>query len=106
MESNSQIFKSLRNCGVKIIPTIKEVRDPNGVGSGVLYMTPNTENYNYVITAKHILQESSRGKYKASSISKIEIYYPVEDKFDLLTIINGNQISNSIIAFEKDVVII
>lgn len=104
MESKLIKHESLRNCGVKIIATIKGVSD--ATGSGILYLTPNNVDYNYVITAKHTLQESSRTEFKASVIGKIEIWHPIEKSFELLTELKKGQIGQSVITFDDDVVII
>jgi hypothetical protein len=104
MELKSIKHESLRNCGVKIIATIKGVTDVTG--SGILYLTPNNADYDYVITAKHTLQESSKTEYKSSVISKIEILHPIEKRFELLSEIRKNQISQSVITFDEDVAII
>ncbi|SDB50266.1 P63C domain-containing protein [Flavobacteriaceae bacterium MAR_2010_188] len=104
MESKSIKYQNLRDCGVKIIATIKGVTDVTG--SGILYLNRNDVEYDYVITAKHILQESSKTQYKASVISKIEIQHPIEKRFELLAEIKKNQISQRVIAFDEDFAII
>ena len=94
----------LRDCGVRITPTIKGVR--YSTGSGVLYVTQNTVNYDYVITAKHNLQESSRADYDFNSISRIEISCPVGKLFKPLCELTKQRIADDIIVFTEDLVII
>jgi hypothetical protein len=106
MASNSLIFDRLRNCGVKIIPTIKAVRCDERTGSGVLYVTSNRVNYDYIITAKHTLQEDPEVDLNLNAISQIEIFYPEGKEFKPLYSLKKNNIKESLILFKEDIAII
>lgn len=97
------VTESLKKCGVKISAKIKGV--PN-YGSGVIYETPNYCDYNYVLTAKHTLQEHPDTLFKSNVINHIEIQYDNEGTFERLAYISSKKIEDCIIEFEEDLVII
>ncbi len=104
MGLKSNNYHDLRNCGVRITPTIKGVKD--ATGSGVLYVTTNLVNYDYVITAKHILQESTNVSFCATSLSGIEISRSVGKSFESFHEIRKSEISDNVIIFDGDIAII
>lgn len=97
------ITENLKRCGVKIEVKIKGV--PNS-GSGVIYETPNYCSYNYVLTAKHIIQEDSQTPLKIDTINFINILYENTGVLEELEHISKNKISKRIIEFDEDFVII
>jgi hypothetical protein len=97
------VSEELKVCGIKIVATISGV---SGVGSGVLYLTPNYYNYNYVLTAKHVFQEDSQTPYSASKIGYIELYYNDKGKLVQLEQIKKRQVIDKLIIFDQDLAII
>lgn len=97
------VTENLKKCGVKIEVEVKGV--PNS-GSGVIYETPNYCDYNYVLTAKHILQESSQISLKKEAINFIKVLYDYEGNLKKLELINYQKVEKSVIEFEEDFVII
>lgn len=97
------VTEDLKRCGVKIEAKIKGV--PNN-GSGVIYETPNYCNYNYVLTAKHIIQEDSQTPFSVEAINFISILYDNVGVLERLEFIYNDQISERIIEFDEDFVII
>ena len=95
--------ENLKSCGVKIKTYVGGIPS---LGSGVIYVTPNYCDYNYVLTAKHIFQEDSQTTYDASKIISIEVFY--SDKLELksLEYINKEAIKKKLIVFEQDFIII
>ena len=75
------VSDNLKVCGVKISCFISGVPS---FGSGVVYQTPNIYSYNYVLTAKHVLQEDSATYYSNSKLSDIKIHYNNNDPFKKL----------------------
>lgn len=104
MESKSKNYHSLRSCGVRITPTIKAVNFPTG--SGVYYVTPNKESYDYIITAKHVLQENPDVPYNPKSISQIEISRPNGKSYQSFQLIEKSELKDRVITFEGDLAII
>ena len=93
------ISETLKSCSVKITSMICGVPS---IGSGVLYQTPNRCNYNYILTAKHIISEDSQTEFEFNKIQSIEIDY-YTDKFDKLITLKGkNLVQSDIIIFENE----
>ena len=97
------VTEILKKCGVKISAKIKGVPS---YGSGVIYETPNYCDYNYVLTAKHTLQEYRDTPFRTNIINHIEIQYDNEGVLDRLAYISSKKIEDCIIEFEEDLVII
>lgn len=97
------VTEILKKCGVKINVKIKGV--PNH-GSGVIYETPNYCDYNYVLTAKHTLQEYPDTPFRTNVINHIEILYDNGDALDRLAYISSKKIEDCVIEFEEDLVVI
>ncbi len=97
------ISESLKKCGVKISTKIKNV--PNH-GSGVIYETPNYCNYNYVLTAKHVLQEHPDTPFRTNVINCVDIQYDNEGTLERLEYISSKRIKDCVIEFEEDLVIL
>lgn len=93
----------LRGCGIKISTMVSGV---NVCGSGILYLTSNLVTYNYVLTAKHIFQEDTNTAYKEQKLGHIEILYSDGRIFKRLEYIKKKQISENIVVFDQDLVII
>lgn len=94
---------NLRGCGIKICTVVKGV---SVCGSGIIYTTSNLENYNYVLTAKHIFQEHSETPYNEKDLSHIELLYSNGKDFIRLEWIKKNSITERMIVFDQDLVII
>jgi len=94
---------NLRGCGIKICTVVKGV---NVCGSGILYLTSNLESYNYVLTAKHIFQEDSETPYNEKNIGHIELLYSNGKDFLRLEWIKNKSISERMIIFNQDLIII
>ena len=96
-------------CGVKINTIVSGV--PN-YGSGIVYLTPNTYDYNYILTAKHIFQEDSKTAFNERKLAQIEILNFEKgktletSKFTRLQYISKNEIPNRLITFNEDFAII
>lgn len=97
------VSENLKICGVKICVSVCGVP---AIGSGVVYVTPNYCDYNYVLTAKHIFQEDSTAELEFDEILKIEIFRSEKDEFKSLQYIKKNDIKNHLIPFEDDFAII
>lgn len=93
----------LKRCGVKINTVIKGVKY---FGSGVVYVTPNYLDYNYVLTAKHIFQEELTLPLNTEKISKIEILYNDKGQLARLDYIKKIDVKRRLIGFESDFAII
>ncbi|KUF40207.1 hypothetical protein AS361_05895 [Myroides marinus] len=96
----SLISEILKYCSVKIK---SEIAGAPSMGTGIIYQTPNTISYNYILTAKHILSEDSYTPYNFRKIESIEIqYYSKEtNEFNKLYYSkNEDFTSDSIIIFE------
>ena len=55
------ISETLKSCSVKIESIVAGVPS---IGSGVIYQTPNKYNYNYILTARHLLSEDSQVEFE------------------------------------------
>lgn len=97
------VSENLRICGVKITVSVCGVPS---IGSGVVYVTPNYCNYNYVLTAKHLFQEESTLEFQMNEVLKIEIFYSDRNEFKSLQYIKKNNVKNHLIPFEEDFAII
>lgn len=94
----------LKHCGVKINTVIKGVQN---FGSGVIYVTPNYLDYNYILTAKHIFQEDPDLPLNHENISKIEVLYSSDEgELKRLDHIKKVDIKKRLIGFEKDFAIV
>lgn len=93
----------LRSSGVKVSAIVGGVPS---FGSGVIYATPNSCSYNYILTAKHIFQEDSRTDLDMSKIFNIEIQYSVQDQFKRLAYIKKADIAVNLITFDEDFAIV
>lgn len=95
----SLVSETLKSCSVRIKSIIGGIPS---LGSGVIYQTPNKCNYNYILTAKHLLSEDSHTEFELNKLCSIEIDY-FTDKFEKLTLLKGKTLNeNDIIIFEKD----
>lgn len=93
------ISETLKSCSVKIESIVAGVPS---IGSGVIYQTPNECNYNYILTAKHLLSEDSHTEFEFSKLQSIEIKY-YSDKFERLSFLRGKSLNEcDIIIFEKE----
>lgn len=97
------LFDRLKCCGVKINTVVKGVKN---FGSGVVYVTPNYLDYNYVLTAKHIFQEDVAIPLNTEKISKIEVLYNDKGKLIKLDYIKKIDVKKRLISFEDDFVIL
>lgn len=97
------ISETLKACSVKIESI---VAGAPSIGSGVIYQTPNKCNYNYILTAKHLLSEDSQTEFEFSKLQSIEIKY-YSDKFERLSFLKSRNLNQSdIIIFEKEDLVI
>lgn len=93
------ISENLKSCSVKIVSIVAGVPS---IGSGVIYQTPNKCNYNYILTAKHILSEDSQTEFDFKKLQSVEISY-YSDKFERLFLLKDKSLKiNDIIIFEKE----
>lgn len=97
------VSKALKKCGVKVSTYVSGVPS---FGSGVVYETPNYCDYNYVLTARHILQEDSRTEFSRKKISELSIYYDNQGEFKKLERIKKSDLEHRLIIFEEDFAII
>jgi hypothetical protein len=97
------VSENLRVCGVKISVSVCGVPS---TGSGVVYVTPNYCNYNYVLTAKHLFQEESTIEFQMDEVLKIEIFHSDKNEFKNLQYIKKSDVKNHLIPFEEDFAII
>ena len=100
------IYENLKNCALKITAKIGYVPI---TGSGIIYQTPNYYDYNYVLTAKHLLSEDSKTEFDIGKLNSIKFEYFKDGEFAQLAYLNGKQleINSNIILFEsQDLVII
>src|SRR5690606_26840118 len=95
--------ENLKTCGVKISADIGGVPS---VGSGVVYVTPNYCDYDYVLTAKHIFQEDSQTPFSISQILKIEILYSDQEKLKRLALVRKEEVKSKLIVFDDDFIMI
>jgi len=93
------ISETLKSCSVKITSMISGVPS---IGSGVIYQTPNKCNYNYILTARHLLSEDSHTEYEFNKIQSIEVDY-YTDKLEKLISLKGKKlIESDIVIFESE----
>lgn len=97
------VIDNLKQCGVKVSADVCGVYT---FGSGVVYETPDNYDYNYVLTAKHILQEDSNTTLSINKITNLCVYFNQNGKLTKLTSINKSTLEKSLIPFEKDFLII
>lgn len=103
MSGMALVYEKLKKCGVKITAFISGVPS---FGSGIVYETPNNCDYNYVLTAKHILQEDSQTDYSEDKISHLAISFNDDGKLKRLQTIKKIDLKSSLIIFEDDFAII
>lgn len=96
-------YENLKKCGVKISTFVGGV--PSS-GSGVIYETPNTYKYNYVLTAKHIFQEDSLTPFKLENLAHVDVFYSENGLFKKLQHIKKSDLKNCLITFEDDFAIV
>tara|TARA_B100002049_G_C16082024_1_gene377678 strand:- start:1702 stop:4092 length:2391 start_codon:yes stop_codon:yes gene_type:complete len=97
------ISETLKSCSVKIESIVAGVPS---IGSGVIYQTPNKYNYNYILTARHLLSEDSQVEFEFNKLHSIRINY-YSDKFEELVFLKGKGLNKQdIITFEEDLAII
>ncbi|KAB8154209.1 hypothetical protein EZY14_007160 [Kordia sp. TARA_039_SRF] len=96
----SEIVKS---CGVKIKVSVGGVPS---FGSGVVYVTPDIYDYNYILTAKHIFQEDSQTSYDESLIFNYEVLYSNGKKLERLEYVKDEDVKDKLIDFEEDIIMI
>lgn len=94
---------NLKRCGVKVVVTVAGVPV---FGSGVIYVTPDDKNYNYVLTAKHLFQEDSQTDFCVRKISNIDVQYSEQDSFKRLVQFKKAEIQKQLIVFKADFAII
>lgn len=82
------------------------VAGQDSYGSGFLYVTSPSSNYNYVITAKHILSEDSTVKPQPADIADISIMVATEGNFIPLDVYSENLEENLFFHPNWDVAII
>lgn len=97
------IIDNLKQCGVKVSAYVCGVHT---FGSGVVYETPNYCDYNYVLTAKHVLQEDSKTPFSVDKITNLCIHFSKNGKLSQLTKIRKTALKDSLITFEDDFLII
>jgi len=97
------VSDKLKKCGVKISTFVSGVPS---FGSGIVYETPNYCDYNYVLTAKHILQEDSQTAFSKDKIANLAISYNENGKFKRLQAIKKSEINSKLIIFDDDFAII
>ncbi|MGJ1435635.1 reverse transcriptase domain-containing protein [Sphingobacterium siyangense] len=97
------VSENLRSCGIKINTVVAGVQV---CGSGILYLTSNLEQYNYVLTAKHIFQEDTNTPFDNSILGHIEILYSDKKLFKRLEYIKKKDVVKNLVVFEQDFVII
>jgi len=98
--------ENLKKCSVKMTAVIGGVPS---FGSGVIYQTPSNYNYNYVLTAKHLLSEDSNTVFEINKLNQIKIEWFSEDKFVKLASFKNNElrIDHNLFIFEiEDLAII
>jgi hypothetical protein len=103
MKKMDIVSDKLKSCGVKIIASVKEV---DSIASGVIYVTPNYFDYNYVLTAKHTFQEDSLTEFDVNKVTHIEILYSHNRELKQLEYYKRSEIKNVLIDFEEDFVVI
>ncbi len=94
---------TLKKCGVKINTIVSGVPS---FGSGVVYTTPSAYDYNYVLTAKHLLQEDSRTPYDEKKLFSVEILHSDIGVLRRLDYLKKHDFPDRLITFDDDFVII
>lgn len=95
----SLISETLKACSLKIESIVAGVPS---IGSGIIYQTPNKCDYNYILTAKHLLSEDSQTEFDFSKLQSIDIKF-YSDKFERLHLLKGKSLKKEdIIIFEKE----
>ncbi len=95
----SLISETLKSCSVRIKSIISGVE---AIGSGVIYQTPNRCNYNYILTAKHIISEDSHTEFDLHKVHSIKIEH-YTDKFEKLCFLKDKDLNEgNVITFEKE----
>ncbi|EHM7983047.1 RNA-directed DNA polymerase [Elizabethkingia anophelis] len=100
------ISENLKECAVKVTAKIAGVPS---VGSGVIYQTPSSYNYNYILTAKHILTEESTQEFDITKVNNLKIEYYSNKQFETLAYYKNQDLNlnNNLIIFENgDLIII
>lgn len=95
------IYEKLKDCSIKITATIAGVPI---TGSGIVYQTPSFYNYNYVITAKHILSEDSNTPFQIRKVNSLRVEYFLNKNFEQLVYLKYNEIEEDVnlIIFESE----
>lgn len=97
------VSEKLKACGVKVNTMVKGVP---GFGSGILYLTPNFVEYNYVLTARHVFQETAESVFAYSHVGDIEICYSEKGKLTRLELIKKIAVKDKLIVFDEDFAIL
>lgn len=97
------VSDTLKKCGAKINTEIGGVPS---LGSGVIYSTPNSYDYNYILTAKHIFQEDSQTPFDSNKIRHIEVMYHDGLNFRRYDYIKRSEFSSRLIVFDEDFAIV
>lgn len=97
------LFNKTKACGVKIKTIVSGVPS---YGSGVIYLTENHYNYNYVLTAKHLFQEDSKTSFDIDKVFNIEVQNFEQNSFKRLQFIPKKELRERVISFEEDFLII
>lgn len=97
--------ENLKKCAVKLTATIAGVPS---IGSGIIYQTPSNYDYNYILTARHIISEDSNTEFDLSKVKAIKIEYFYEKEFAQLSYHKNNtlKLNSNLIVFEKEDLII
>lgn len=103
MKIMDTLSDKLKVNGVKIICSVGGV---NYSASGIIYVTPNLYDYDYVLTAKHTFQEDSETELNVNKIIFIEILHEEVGTLKRLEYIKGKEIKNKIIDFDDDFAIV
>ena len=97
------VSDELKACGIKVNTLVSGTPL---CGSGVLYLTPTYLDYNYVLTAKHLFQESAATPFDISKVGDIEIQYSNKGTFCRLELIKRTKVKDKLITFDGDFAII
>jgi len=103
MKNTVSVSDNLKINGVKISTLVKGVPS---FGSGIVYLTPHSCKYNYVLTAKHIFQEDSKSNFNTEQVFHIDISYSEKGVFTRLQHVKKTNVKNSLIVFDDDFAII
>jgi len=97
------VSDNLKTCGVKVCALVSGVPS---FGSGIIYVTPNYLNYNYVLTAKHIFQEDSHTPFDFNDLSSIEVLHLEGSQFKQLEYIKRAEVRSKLLVCIEDFAII